>query len=120
MEKPKPGERPFRNFRLGSPANKFRQQKSVRARSSIGEPASPALPLPKHSARNTFKLFLRRKSQKLLENRIVGGGRAQARRRQLYLKLAGFRPFKSLGKNIPSLRISWSSNQISPPPHSGR
>ena len=35
-------------------------------------------------------------------------------------RLAGFNPFRSLGRNRPSLRISSSSNQTSPPPHSLR
>ena len=41
-------------------------------------------------------------------------------RRNAYFKLAGFSGFKSFGTNWPSLRINSPSNQISPPPHSGR
>ena len=37
-----------------------------------------------------------------------------------YFRFAGLSGFKSCGTNIPFLRISSPSNQISPPPHSGR
>src|SRR5207302_1629058 len=40
--------------------------------------------------------------------------------RFLEIKLAGLRGLRSLGTNIPFLRINSPSNQISPPPHSGR
>ena len=37
-----------------------------------------------------------------------------------YFRFSGFKPLSSSITNKPSLRISTSSNQISPPPYSGR
>src|SRR6185369_1701690 len=39
---------------------------------------------------------------------------------RLYFKFSGFKGRKSRGRNLPSLRMSSSSNQISPPPQSLR
>src|SRR5580692_6385803 len=37
-----------------------------------------------------------------------------------YFRFAGFSPFNSFGRKIPSLRINLPSNHTSPPPHSMR